>query len=205
MRIVCLSDTHTRHRKIEVPDGDLLIHAGDACGRGTLEEFVAFANWWGELPHKEKVFVPGNHDWICQREPEICRALLDGELLIDREAIINGLHVYGSPWQPEFYNWAFNLPRGHALRDKWALIPDRTDILVTHGPPDGILDMIPDGQHVGCTDLLRRVWEVRPKVHVFGHIHLSHGLRREYQIDFVNAAICTEEYRPNNQPIVVDI
>lgn len=112
------------------------------------------------------------------------------------------LNVYGSPWQPEFYDWAFNLPRGAALDEKWAKIPAGTDLLVTHGPPHGILDKAEDGYLCGCEDLRRHVFgRVRPRVHVFGHIHEGYGTEHIENMTFVNACTCNLRYRPYNPPI----
>ena len=106
------------------------------------------------------------------------------------------LKIYGSPWQPEFCGWAYNLPRGQALADKWAMIPDDTDILVTHGPPAGILD-----GDLGCLNLRRRVDELNLKLHVFGHIHYSWGVMGNY----VNASICNDMNIPIHDPIVMEV
>jgi hypothetical protein len=118
---------------------------------------------------------------------------------------IAGVKFWGSPWQPEFYDWAFNLPRGQALADKWALIPDDIDVLITHGPPLGILDQVITGDHVGCADLLEAVQLIKPKVHIFGHIHEGYGRIEQNGTVFINASVCTARYRPINPPIVVEV
>jgi Icc-related predicted phosphoesterase len=102
-------------------------------------------------------------------------------------------------------DWAFNLQRGPALREKWALIPEGTDVLITHGPPFGILDWTARGERVGCEDLLEAVRRVKPRLHVFGHIHEGYGEHEQDGTRFVNASICTEAYQPTNAPIVVDV
>ena len=110
MRMVCISDTHNRHRELTLPSGDVLIHAGDACLRGTLEEFIAFANWFGAQPHPYKLFVPGNHDFCVERDAALCRNLLTkagARLLIDQAVTINGVKFYGSPWVPNLSGSAF--------------------------------------------------------------------------------------------------
>ena len=118
--------------------------------------------------------------------------------------MVDGLEVWGSPWQPWFHDWAFNLERGAALAEKWAMIPDSTDLLITHGPPHGILDACFDGRRVGCEELTRAVERVRPKLHVFGHIHEAYGVVDDGTTLFVNASNCNLRYRPANAPIVVD-
>ena len=207
MKIVAVSDTHTFEKDIVIPDGDVLIHAGDATIAGTYDEVKTFANWLHSQPHKHKIFVAGNHDWLFQREPSIARSLFVGvaHYLQDSSVEIEGVKFYGSPWQPEFCNWAFNLPRGLPLAKKWDLIPRDTDVLITHGPPYSVLDQShPKGEELGCGELLNAVVWVRPQVHVFGHIHGGYGTHKDGTL-FVNASICDEAYHPVNAPIVFEV
>ena len=125
--------------------------------------------------------------------------------LQDSGCEIEGLKFWGSPWQPVYGGWAFNLPRGEELREKWEMIPLTTDILVTHCPPKGIGDFIKPGRHEGCEDLLNAVLRIKPKLHVFGHIHEDYGLHKHEHTTFVNASICNFDYEPINPAIVVDI
>jgi predicted phosphohydrolase len=206
MRIVCLSDTHDLHRELQVPDGDLLLHAGDATMKGTPAQIAAFDRWLGTLPHAHKVVIAGNHDWAFERTPAAARALIrNARYLEDEETTVDGLRIWGSPWQPWFFDWAFNLERGPAIAAKWALIPEGIDVLVTHGPPLGVLDRTSHGDDVGCADLLAAVHRVRPRLHVFGHIHEGYGTLERGGTRFVNASNCTERYRPVQPPIVVDL
>jgi predicted phosphodiesterase len=206
MRIVCLSDTHDLHRELAVPDGDLLLHAGDATMKGTPWQIEAFDRWLGTLPHPHKIVIAGNHDWAFQRTPAAARGLIrNARYLEDEETTVAGLRIWGSPWQPWFFDWAFNLERGPAIAAKWVLIPDGIDVLVTHGPPLGILDRTSRGEDVGCADLLAAVQRVKPKLHVFGHIHEGYGTVDRDGTRFVNASNCTERYRPVQPPIVVDL
>jgi len=206
MRIVCLSDTHSLHHHLTVPDGDLLLHAGDATNRGSLAEWDAFARWLAALPHRHKVAIAGNHEFCCERTPAQARGCLRGITYLQDELVeIEGLRIWGSPWQPWFYDWAFNLQRGPEIAAKWALIPDGIDVLVTHGPPAGILDLTSDGEAAGCADLRRELARVRPALHVFGHIHEAYGEHVEHGCRHVNASICTLRYEPRQAPIVVDL
>jgi Icc-related predicted phosphoesterase len=206
IRLVCVSDTHNQLHKIAIPEGDILVHAGDLAMRGSLKEIAAFNDFLGTLPHPHKVVVAGNHDLAFEREPERARALLTHAIYLqDEAATVAGLRFWGAPWQPWFFDWAFNLPRGPALAEKWARIPEGTDVLITHGPPQGQGDRTDRGDLAGCADLLAAVRRVRPRCHVFGHIHEGYGVTREGDTRFVNASICTVDYRPTNPPIVIDL
>ncbi|MGP6158671.1 MAG: metallophosphatase domain-containing protein [Vulcanimicrobiaceae bacterium] len=205
MRLVVLSDTHAFHERIAVPDGDVVAHAGDFSMHGTPREIEPFVAWFRALPHAHKVLVAGNHDWLFEREPAKARRLLEGIVYLeDSGTVLEGRSFYGSPWQPRFFDWAFNLDRGPALAAKWALIPPGTEILITHGPPHGVLDEA-RGEHVGDEDLLRRVAQLAPRVHLFGHIHEGYGRLERDGTTFVNASICTARYEPRNVPIVLDV
>lgn len=209
MRLVCISDTHSMHRQVEVPDGDILIHAGDCLGVGTLEELEDLDNWFSEQPHRHKILIAGNHDWCLQDEPADAEALIrNATYLRDSGVEIEGLKFWGSPWTPVFFDWAFNLARGPAIAERWAKIPADTDVLITHGPPAGILDQVitaNDSQSVGCDDLANELKRLSVKMHVFGHIHESYGQRRLDDCLFVNASTCNGSFRPLNPPVVVDI
>ncbi|HEX8564708.1 MAG TPA: metallophosphatase domain-containing protein [Pyrinomonadaceae bacterium] len=206
-RIVLLSDTHNCNEQISVPGGDVLIHAGDATNRGQVDEIVAFNEWFSGFPHKHKIFVAGNHDWLFETRPKYAQSLLAKNVvyLQDSAVEISGLKIYGSPWQPRFFDWAFNLNRGGEMAEKWKLIPNEVDILITHGPPFGILDETPRGDFAGCEELRKRVEEIRPQLHVFGHIHFGYGTEAKFGVRFVNASNCDEDYSPTNLPIVVDL
>jgi hypothetical protein len=149
--------------------------------------------------------VAGNHDFLFEHERARAEELLgDVTYLQDERADIEGLALWGSPWQPWFCDWAFNLERGEPLVQKWSLIPDDTDILVTHGPPHGILDRTQRGERVGCAALTEAVARVAPKLHVFGHIHEDRGTLRRGPTLFVNASNCDLRYEPVHAPVVID-
>lgn len=209
LRFVFVSDTHGRHT-FDVPEGDVLVHAGDFTMRGLGPEIAKFNDWLKRQPHRYKVVIAGNHDLAFEDAPDLALRLLDEPIyLCDSDIVIEGVRIYGSPYQPWFYDWAFNFPQGPAgrvaARETWAKIPDGIDVLVTHGPPRGILDLAPIGGHVGCEDLLARVQAVKPKVHAFGHIHGAAGVERHGQTLFVNACICDESYLPTQRAVVVDV
>ncbi|MBS1809238.1 MAG: metallophosphoesterase [Acidobacteria bacterium] len=211
-RIVAISDTHSRHQQfMDLPAGDILIHAGDATVRGELEEITEFNRWLGTLPYKHKVFVAGNHDFLFERWPEVARAIMtNAHYLQDEFVMLDGLKIYGAPWQPRFFNWAFNVDRGPKIRRKWERIPDDTDVLITHGPPHGILDVVSDrwtgkAESVGCEELLPIVQQIKPRAHIFGHIHSSYGQITQHGTEFINASSCNEAYKIVHPPIVIDL
>jgi Icc-related predicted phosphoesterase len=208
MRLVLLSDTHNQLQHIKVPDGDVLVHAGDLTCRGTMREVVHELHVMAALPHRRKVLVAGNHDWLFERDGALARSLVrEFDYLQNSEVEIGGVRFWGSPVQPAFADWAFNRERGADIKRYWDMIPAGIDVLVTHGPPSGYLDGIerdfdengeahPYFEHVGCVDLFRAVARVRPRLHVFGHIHEARGRQEGFEqcagVDFVNAA-CVDE------------
>lgn len=210
MRIVCVSDTHMAHRGLAVPEGDVLVHAGDATSTGTADEVDRFLGWFSAQKHPHKILIAGNHDWLFQQAPDIAHLLLEKHqgisYLQDSGVVIEGVRFWGSPWQPWFCDWAFNLPRkGQRIREARNQIPMGTDVLVTHCPPHGILDQVHGGEHLGCEELAIRLAMVKPRVHLFGHIHDSFGVAQSTTTTYINACVSTESYKPANPPIVVDL
>jgi hypothetical protein len=226
MKITLISDTHAKHNQVlkDLPGGDLLIHAGDFMSSGyEFTEAENFFKWFDGINNYDtKVFIAGNHDRVMQLHEDWARDILTGYKTIeylqdDWLGIYNdgpngdlpeeNVRIYGSPWQPEFFNWAFNLPRhGDEMKARWDAIPDNTDILVTHGPPFGHLDIPGGGRsiRVGCEMLRERVDVIRPKIHVFGHIHGSYGHYFDGHTHFINASVLTERYEYRNLPFTFD-
>lgn len=200
---VCVSDTHGRHRDLPVPAGDVFLFAGDLSNHCDPEDLDDFNDWLGTLPHPHKLVICGNHDFHFETHPaDARRRITNAVYLQDEAAEVLGLKVWGSPWQPRFFDWAFNLDRGPDLAARWALIPDNTDILITHGPPAGILDRTFRGTDTGCANLLERVRTVKPKLHLFGHIHEAAGVFETPDTLFVNASIGTDRFA-GGRPVVV--
>lgn len=208
-----LSDTHGLHARMDhpVPEADVLIHAGDFCGRGRDSEVRDFASWMGAMPHRHKLVVPGNHDRPVEDDEPRCRQVFADHgirLLINKSVEIEGFRFFGSPYTPTFFDWHFMRDRGPAIRAEWEKIPEDADVVITHGPPYGHGDLAPPWKgepprHVGCFELLNRLRSVRPRLNVFGHIHDGHGITISDEIPgttFVNASVCTEAYRPLNRP-----
>ncbi|MBC7920885.1 MAG: metallophosphatase domain-containing protein [Ferruginibacter sp.] len=206
MKIICISDTHGQHGSTRLPEGDLLIHAGDISSRGKPDEVAAFLRWFAGLPHRYKVFVGGNHDFFLEKEPTLFRAMIPRNCfyLEDSAVEIEGLTLWGSPVTPFFYNWAFNRRRGTDIRKHWDRIPAHTDILITHGPPYGVLDQTARGEAAGCADLLQKIADVQPRLHVFGHIHEACGKAERDGTIFVNACYLDLRYQPAHAPVVVE-
>jgi len=233
IRIVVISDTHGLHRELALPSGDILVHAGDFSNAGEQEQIFDLATWFGTLPHQAKVVIAGNHDITMDKDyyagrgqerfhanmnmsrsdrerkvDEVRKGLVSAGTCLyleDQAASVCGISSYGSPWQPEFCDWAFNLARGAECRDKWKQIPQETDMLITHGPPLGHGDKNSERVSVGCADLADRIKHVKPRLHLFGHVHEGYGCTADGQTLYVNASNCDHSYRTSHLPIVVDL
>jgi Icc-related predicted phosphoesterase len=207
MKILCISDTHCKHNRLTIPECDVLVFSGDMCSSGDLSQVSNFSNWLKKYEDnfKKAFIIAGNHDKCFQNmklaaieELQVSDKIV---YLEDSEFVYDGIKFYGSPWQPMFNNWAFNATRGEKLRTIWDNIPHDTNVLITHGPPHGIGDLV-SNVHVGCIDLLTKVSNL-PELflHVFGHIHDGNGHRISEAIpnvNFCNAAICDENYDTTN-------
>lgn len=236
MRFVAISDTHMAQP--ELPEGDVLLHTGDLTYQGTLLEVREASLWLHDQKlkknYKHVIMIAGNHDWLFQKESRLARQMMKDRGLIyleDSGVTLEGpavhsenvapgpgrVAIYGSPWQPTFMNWAFNLHRGEALKKRWDMIPTGVDILLTHGPPYKILDGVPTFnedaypsdesmtvRHVGCEELLKATTRLKPKVHVFGHVHSGRGRTERDGTTFINASVMNETYDPTRKPWVFD-
>jgi len=219
MILTIISDTHNKHNTIkgDLKGGDLLLHAGDLSSMGYEHEIREFAKWYNGLNnYHHKVFIAGNHDWGFQNKVEKIKEILetykDINYLEDEYlGIIEGgepeIKIWGSPWQPEFYNWAFNLPRnGEELKAKWDMIPEDIDILITHGPAWGFLDDVEGrrNEHLGCELLAERIKQIKPKIHICGHIHTGYGHYYDGHTHYFNAAVLNERYNYAHLPWHID-
>lgn len=209
-KIVCISDTHCR--RLKLPEGDILIHSGDWSGRGDQSETEDFIRWMEEVEgnYKAIVVVPGNHDrWVMANTPEAKKKFKDAGIIFleDEYNFVEGLHFYGMPWTPIFGRWAYmSDDRGRALR--CGAIQSPVDVLVTHGPPYGIMDEVLDWnkhqfRNVGCPHILEAVKRVKPKLHTFGHIHEGSGIHVFDTTLMTNASIMDKLYNPVNAPKIV--
>jgi Icc-related predicted phosphoesterase len=189
-RIVCISDTHELHRELDVPNGDILIHAGDfTLFSKSAAAILDFNEWLGELPHGFKLVTPGNHEFFLESAPLKRKLISNAIVLINEEVEIMGLKIWGSPTTP-LYGGAFGLSSAADRTSLYAKVPKDVDILATHGPPHGILDRrTADADNAGCPQLLAAVTRLKPKPHVFGHVHGAHGTEIYGETLFVNAAL----------------
>lgn len=204
MRLVCLADTHNQHSDIEIPEGDVLIHAGDFTDGGSERETQDFLNWIISQPHTHKILVPGNHDFFFEKE-ELQELPENIHVLIDKGIEIEDHLFWGSPYIPGMGNWSFSRERGADIREHWQLIPENTDILITHSPPYGILDQIGTGVKLGCEELQKRVEQIKPDYHLFGHIHHSAGKMKMNGVQYYNLSVLDERFRIMNTPHIIDL
>lgn len=192
MKITVFSDTHTLHRQVDIPEGDILIFAGDMNNCRDVQDVADFNEFLGGQPHTHKVVIGGNHDHLLAEDPVMAKSLFgEAVYLQDELLMIGGITIYGAPWQPLFNDRAcdaFALPRGKPLQQKWQMIPPGIDILVTHSPPSGIMDRDGPVSH-GCSDLTAAVNSIQPRFHIFGHIHSNHGITQCNGTTFINCSV----------------
>jgi Icc-related predicted phosphoesterase len=213
IRLIFISDTHGKHSQLTndlltLNDGvtTIILHAGDVSDMGREHQIKSFLEWYAALPFKHKIFIAGNHDWGFEKMHDIPWTYKDKGViyLMDSMVSVEGLTIYGSPWQPRFYDWAFNVDRNR-LDEKWKMIPEGMDIIMTHGPVHGILDYTPTYMSVGCEILRDKIIELQPKIYASGHIHFARGIKPFGDTLFINASSLDEEYQYRNKPIVVEL
>jgi len=208
MKLLLISDTHGHEPELE--EADVLVHAGDLTMNGGQVQVVKALNWLIDEAHKFQhvVLIAGNHDFLFEDDPELVGRWCSERgltYLSDSGVTIDGVEFWGSPVQPWFHDWAFNRQRGAEIRKHWDLIPDDTDVLITHGPPSGILDLTKGGDYAGCIDLREAAFRVKPKVHAFGHIHEGYGEWSANGTRYYNASYLDHRYFPVNKPMVVEV
>ena len=209
MKICIISDTHNLHKRFVLPQADAIIHCGDMTPLGRVHELTNFFKWFSSLnQYKYRICIAGNHDFLFETNSYLAKSLVPSNVfyLEDNGIELDGLYFYGTPVSKPFYDWAFNRPE-ELLKQYWAMIPDNTDVLITHTPPYQILDYVPfkntnEGSATLRTEVLERI---KPKIHCFGHLHESHGITEIDGIKFINAALLNDNYLPTYEPIVVEI
>jgi Icc-related predicted phosphoesterase len=222
VRFVCISDTHNLTDQLGLPPGDVLIHAGDFSMIGSPDQVRHFDDFLARQPHPVKVAIAGNHEITFDIEkyqaikgrfplqnvpdPMMAKGLLRHcTYLEDTQTHAFGYTITGSPWV-DCSGWGFHCDTEAEIASKWAKIPTHTDILVTHSPPYRVLDAdLHSRKPMGCPHLLTRVREIRPIVHVFGHMHEGYGAMHTEQTLFINVSVCNYDYRPVNPPTVFDL
>ena len=206
--ICAIADLHCQ-TNLRTPEADILVVAGDLTYRGTIQELQKVRRWLVSQPQPHKVVIAGNHDFCFQNDARHeAEHMMGGDGIIylrDEAATVAGVKIYGSPWQPWFYDWAFNLPRGPALAEKWALIPDNLDLLVVHGPPHGYGDLTSEGERAGCEDLYRAIVKKTPKNVVYGHIHENVGRWQVGPSTLYNCSVGPNGLSYSGQPVLFEI
>lgn len=210
MIIDCVADLHGHYPKLE--GGDLLIVAGDLTGDDSYEEVKYFCKWLNVQKYRFRVVCAGNHDNWLQLNPNWinCEGV---HHLCDSGTEFEGLKIWGSPWTKIFegmnpHCMAFTVDTEEELAEKWKLIPDDVDILITHCPPYGMKDRTIDNERVGSKSLQMELFErLRPQLIVCGHIHEDYGIEAHGGIvnKLVNASHVNENYEPVNKPIRVEL
>jgi len=212
-KITILSDTHETHNNINCKggEGDILIHCGDITMNGGYGATMDFLGWFDKQPHEHKIFIAGNHDWDFETKPEwLENTLKTLELsnifyLENSSVTIEGTKFWGSPVTPRFFDWAFNKDKGNTIKQTWDLIPQDTDVLITHGPPFGRLDQNKVGTRCGCEELSIVIETIKPKIHCFGHIHQDQPLTSyNGHTTFINASVLNESYALVSEPITIE-
>lgn len=214
-KITFISDTHGRHDQVRIKPCDILIHCGDVTRDTGRKSLTDFCIWLNRQPAKLKIFIAGNHDGAFEAHridaEDIVQTYAPGSIYLQESGIenIGGRQipwVWGSPYTPTFGDWHFMRQRGEDIKRHWDLIPGGIDILVTHGPPHGIMDWsVYDKIHVGCEELAKAVEMVKPKIHAFGHIHSCHGVMEKDGVTYINASVINEQYKVAYEPITIEM
>jgi len=231
MKIVAISDTHTKHAKVTIPECDVLIHAGDSTWTGKFGEVVDFVSWLREHPAKRIIVIAGTHELTLDRyhrkfDPSIrdlvARDPFDRITYLENQSVtIDGVKFYGTPYTPWFHDWAFNgvetgtqpfssmaIPK---LRDIYNYADEDTDVLVCHGPAFGCADVKPgengnDDERLGSTDLLRRTQQLKKlKLLICGHIHEARGFVELQGKLYANVATLDRDYETARPPVVFEV
>jgi Icc-related predicted phosphoesterase len=207
MRIVVVSDTHTRHEELGIVTADVLIHCGDGCNgfRRDPADVERLDHWFSRQRVDLVLAIGGNHDFEIERRSRAELSVFSHALYLeDHVHNYRGCTFYGAPWVPELSDWAF-FQDGKGMREKWASIPSGIDVLITHTAPRGILDRNRDGTSLGCCDLLDRLPAIRPRVHVFGHNHASASAVRIGATLHINASMVNSRYAISHKPIEIEL
>lgn len=225
LKIVATSDTHNKYNKLIIPPCDILIDCGDYSFKGSDSEIRSFYKWLNKQKAAYKISIQGNHELGWEANPikgrKIALEQCPAVHLLNNETIeIEGIKIFGSAYSPYFNNWAYNGARTLAesymynkplLKDIWKEIQPGTNIIATHTPAYEILDELcyidgtGRGQFVGCVDLRDRLLEIKPDIHLCGHLHEQGGKERHINgISYYNVANCDKTYNISNEIRIID-
>lgn len=217
IKIVVFSDTHGFHGLLDLPsDGiDMAIFAGDAGTHknpySNINSVLDFIEWYSKIPIKHKIWIAGNHCTSIEAGLVDARQLSEekGLIYLEHETkFVNGIEVFGSPYTPTFYNWAYNVDRDK-LREYWNQIPVTTELLIIHGGPHGVgnLNKTLEGEDVGCIELetFLILKDGLPKLKMFiqGHIHEGYGYEKIGDKLLINASVLNRDYKLVNKPFII--
>ncbi|MDN3596255.1 metallophosphatase domain-containing protein [Zunongwangia endophytica] len=207
MRLVSISDTHNKHEALSIPDADVIVHCGDFTEAGSEKETLDFLEWLSAQPYQHKILIAGNHDFYLEKHQQEISNIIPSNIIYLKDSGINieGITFWGSPYTPSDVHWAFALERGKMIKEKWDMVPEDTDILITHTPPYSIHDENIEYKNIGCEELLKKVVDIKPKFHLFGHVHDDFGSKKIGPTTFINSSVMDSKYRLMNKISVFEI
>lgn len=208
MKIICISDTHNKHRQLNIPKGDVLVHAGDISEGGTKREIIDFLDWFSTQPHEHKIFIAGNHDFYLEKlDREDLKKLIPENLqyLENSGVTIQGVKFWGISHTQNNGQWAFNLDNCLKTSNPWNEIPSNTNVLITHSPPYKINDLLKNGEHIGNASLYTALNKININFHIFGHVHDAYGITQLNNTQFINASSIDNKHQHFNEPLSITI
>jgi Icc-related predicted phosphoesterase len=209
MKIVALSDTHGNHLSVDIPEGDIIIHCGDFTRKSNYQEVMDFIQWYSELRFSHKILVAGNHDRFIEKRKQEFLEILNGRNIIyleNQSVQVDAYKLFGSPYTRIFGGiGSFTYSNEDEAREIWDIIPNGSDIIITHGPPEGFRDYSKtENKNTGCAVLLEHILKIKPAYHIFGHLHESYGIDSNEDTVFVNASLVNGAEEVINSPIVIE-
>jgi Icc-related predicted phosphoesterase len=207
MQLTIISDTHGTHERLGKLSGDVLIHCGDMFNMfyQSSEDIHLMDAWFGRQDFALILCTGGNHDFELQKRSAECDDPFSNAVYLEnRSHEYLGVKFFGAPWVPDLYGQAFFVEDSD-LADKWSKIPSDVDVLITHTPPSGVLDVSSSGLELGCRHLMAAVEASEPKLHCFGHVHASSGIVKHGNTTFINAALVNRQYELNHLPYTFKI
>ncbi len=207
MRLTIISDTHRRHDELGTLSGDVLIHCGDMFDlfERNSSDRDDIDRWFSRQRFDVILCIGGNHDHLLAHRGHGAGQPFRHAIYLEEQTLVHkGIAFYGTPWVPLLQGHAFYASEDE-LKEKWSRIPAATDVLITHTPPAGILDRSSRGQDFGCRHLARCVTRIAPRVHCFGHVHSSGGVREAGGTTYVNASSVDRPHNALRHPVQIDV